>query len=104
MSHILEQNNHTFTICKSFLSLPFIFSGSDLPENIAGYWIFTDDLNFNTGYPKATLEHVNLDDFEFDTDVKSIAQTLTGEWAPMWKDAGGSIGVNIYYCCSVMTD
>ena len=77
-------------------------SGFDLPENIVGYWIFTDDMNFNTGYPKAVLEHVSLDDFYFDTDVKSIAQTLTGVWAPVWPDDGGLIRVNIYCWYSVL--
>ena len=68
--------------------------GSDLPEDISGYWIFTDDMNFNTGYPKATLKSINLSDFNYVTpgsNVKSIAPTLTGKWAPVWNsnETGG---------------
>ena len=62
--------------------------GSELPENIVGYWILTDDKNFNTGYPKAILESVNVTDFLYLTSenhVKSIAPTLTGKWAPIWN-------------------
>ena len=64
------------------------FKGADLPENIVGYWILTDDMNFNTGYPKAVLESVNLADFLYltsENNVKSIAPTLTGKWAPIWN-------------------
>ena len=45
-------------------------------------------MNFNTGYPKATLETVNITDFLYLTSekgVKSIAPTLTGKWAPIWN-------------------
>ena len=60
-------------------------TGSDLPNTIAGYWVFTDDQNFNTGYPKAALVSVNIDDFHYGKNgVKSIAPTLTGKWAPFW--------------------
>ena len=65
---------------------------------IAGYWVFTDDKNFNTGYPKAILERVNESDFLFltsDKDVKSKAPTLTGQWAPIWNnDDKGEIRVS----------
>ena len=74
------------------------FTGSDLPNDIAGYWIFTDDMNFNTGYPKATLESVNVTDFLFMTSKKNVpnkVQTLTGDWAPIWnQEDKGEIRVN----------
>ena len=53
-----------------------------------GYWIFTDDMNFDTGFPKAKLSSVNLNDFQYltkENNVKSVAQTLTGTWAPIWN-------------------
>ena len=62
--------------------------GSDLPDDIAGYWIFTDDMNFNTGYPKAILESVNETDFLYLTNVSNVpskVRTLTGNWAPIWN-------------------
>ena len=58
---------------------------------MSGYWVFSDDMNFNTGYPKATLESVKLDDFSYATNnLESIVPTLTGKWAPIWplKDSG----------------
>ena len=80
-----------------FRNIKCSFLDSDLPENIAGYWVFTNDQNFNTGYPKATLERVTLTDFEYWTseeNVKSRAPTLTGKWAPIWtKDDKGEIRV-----------
>ena len=63
-------------------------TGSDLPDDIAGYWIFTDDMNFNTGYPKAILESVNETDFLYLTNVSNVpskVRTLTGNWAPIWN-------------------
>ena len=86
-----------FTHCLYLEIFKCLFLESDLPENIAGYWVFTDDQNFNTGYPKATLERVTLTDFEYWTserNVKSKAPTLTGKWAPIWtEDDKGEIMV-----------
>ena len=72
-----------------------IILGSDLPEDISAFWVFSDDQNFYTGYPKATLISVDIDDFVYGTDgVKSIAPTLTGKWAPYWfSDTKGEIKV-----------
>ena len=71
-----------------------LFIGSDLEEHIqqsiAGYWIFTDDMNFDTGNPKAKLKSVDPGDFLYLTssnNVKSAAPTLTGKWAPIWHFA-----------------
>ena len=76
-------------------------TGSDLPDDVAGYWIFTDDMNFNTGYPKAILESVNETDFLYLTSkqaVPSKVPTLTGNWAPIWnQDDKGEIRVIIIY-------
>ena len=77
----------------------FHSTGSDLPDDIAGYWIFTDDINFNTGYPRAILESVNETDFLYVTSkqaVPSKVTTLTGNWAPIWnQDDKGEIRVII---------
>ena len=55
-------------------------------------------MNFNTGYPKATLESVNVTDFLFMTSKKNVptkVQTLTGNWAPIWnQEDKGEIRVN----------
>ena len=45
-------------------------------------------MNFDTGFPKAKLSSVNLNDFQYltkENNVKSVAQTLTGTWAPIWN-------------------
>ena len=57
--------------------------------------MFSDDQNFHTGYPKATLVSVNIDDFEYGIDgVKTMVPTLTGKWAPYWfRDTKGEIKV-----------
>ena len=73
--------------------------GTELPDNIAGYWVFTDDLNFNTGYPKSSLISLDLEAFSYDLgSIKSIAPSLTGTWAPLWNsDNKGEIWVHIIF-------
>ena len=57
----------------------------DIPDRVVGYWVFTDDSNFNTGYPKATLISANDEDFKYyENSLRSVAPTLTGKWAPIW--------------------
>ena len=76
-------------------------TGLDLEEHIqqsiTGYWIFTDDMNFDTGHPRAKLKSVDASDFKYLTssnNVKSAAPTLTGKWAPIWDfDDKGEIRV-----------
>ena len=61
-----------------------------MSQDIAGYWIFTDDMNFDTGFPKAKLKSVQLGDFKYLTaanNVKSVAPTLTGKFAPIWDSS-----------------
>ena len=75
----------------------FLFLGSQLPEGILGYRVFSDDKNFNTGYPKAILESVRANDFSYkEISRESISPTLTGKWAPVWpSNDGGLIRVDI---------
>ena len=57
----------------------------DIPDRVVGYWVFTDNSNFNTGYPRATLISVNDKDFKYDDNsLRSVAPTMTGKWAPIW--------------------
>ena len=67
----------------------------DIPDRVVGYWVFTDNLNFNTGYPRATLISVNDKDFKYyDNSLRSVAPTMTGKWAPIWHtNDGGEIQV-----------
>ena len=59
--------------------------------------MFSDDGNFNTGFPKATLVTPFSDSFKYKIkNVKSIAPTLTGKWAPYWEsDTTGELRVRI---------
>ena len=57
----------------------------DIPDQVVGYWVFTDNSNFNTGYPRATLISVNDEDFKYyENSIRSVAPTMTGKWAPIW--------------------
>ena len=87
-------NGVNISTCK----FQIFYVGSQLPKNMIGYWIFSDDMNFNTGYPKATLESVDITQFTYETNnVKSIAPTMTGKWAPAWpSDKSGEIRVRIF--------
>ena len=63
-------------------------------------------MNFNTGYPKATLESVNVTDFLYMTSAQNVptkVKTLTGNWAPIWdQEDRGEIRVNKLKLCNVI--